>query len=79
MPQEDGYKQIRFLPKKNSAPKVKAGFTIENLQKFKEMAAFISKTNTYIIGSLREINIKEINNDIFEIELIYDDNENDDI
>ena len=79
LPQEDGYKQIRFLPKKNSAPKVKAGFTIENLQKFKEMAAFISKTNTYIIGSLREINIKEINNDIFEIELIYDDNENDDI
>ena len=79
LPQEDGYKQIGILSKKNTAPKVKSGFTIENLQKFKEMATFIPKTDIYIIGSLREINIKEINNDIFEIELIYDDNENDDI
>lgn len=79
LPQEDGYKQIGILSKKNTAPKVKSGFIIENLQKFKNIASQISKTDTYIIGSLREINIKEINNDTFEIELIYDDNENDDV
>lgn len=59
--------------------KEKSGFTIENLQKFKEIATFIPKTDIYIIGNLREINIKEINNNTFEIELIYDDNENDDV
>lgn len=79
LPQEDGYKQIGILSKKNTVPKVKSGFIIENLQKFKNIASQIPKTDTYIIGSLREINIKEINNDTFEIELIYDDNENDDI
>lgn len=81
LPQEDGYKQIGFLPKKNSAPKVKSGFTIENLQKFKEIAASVSKTDTYIVGNLREINMKELGNNLIEIELIYEDvnNENHDI
>lgn len=81
LPQEDGYGQIGFLPKKNSAPKVKSGFTIENLQKFKEMAASIPKTDAYIVGNLREINIKELGNNLVEIELVYEDvnNENHDI
>lgn len=81
LPQEDGYRQIGFLPKKNSAQKVKSGFTIENLQKFKEIAASVSKTDTYIVGDLREINMKELGNNLIEIELIYEDvnNENHDI
>lgn len=81
LPQEDGYRQIGFLPKKNSAPKVKSGFTIENLQKIKELAASIPKTDTYIIGNLREINMKELGNNLVEIELVYEDvnNENHDI
>lgn len=81
LPQEDGYRQIGFLPKKNSAPKVKSGFTIENLQKIKELAASIPKTDTYIIGNLREINMKKLGNNLVEIELVYEDvnNENHDI
>ena len=81
LPQEDGYRQIGFLPKKNSVPKVKSGFTIENLQKIKELAASIPKTDTYIIGNLREINMKELGNNLVEIELVYEDvnNENHDI
>lgn len=81
LPQEDGYRQIGFLPKKNSVPKVKSGFTIENLQKFKEIATSIPKTDAYIVGNLREINIKELGNNLVEIELVYEDinNENHDI
>lgn len=81
LPQEDWYRQIGFLPKKNSAPKVKSGFTIENLQKIKELAASIPKTDTYIIGNLREINMKKLGNNLVEIELVYEDvnNENHDI
>ena len=81
LPQEDGYKQIGILSKKNTAPKVKSGFTIENLQKIKELAASIPKTDTYIIGNLREINMKELGNNLVEIELVYEDvnNENHDI
>lgn len=84
IPQDLGYAKAGFgkeKSNKNVDPIIKqySGFRIENLTKFKNIASQIPKDENYIIGSLREINIKEINNDTFEIELIYDDNENDDI
>lgn len=84
IPQDLGYAKAGFGKEKSNKnvdliTKQYSGFRIENLTKFKNIASQIPKDENYIIGSLREINIKEINNNTFEIELIYDDNENDDV
>lgn len=82
VPQDFGYAKLGFgkeKSSKNTSPMIKrhSGFRMEDLVKFKEIAAQIPKDEKYIIGNLREINIKEIDNDIFEIELVYDTEKDD--